>query len=92
MPGANEVSSRVKIDAQRDQRWNVLDTHAVRVEVVLPDRTKVDYAFYGPRGERGRTGETLHTAERAFQSLLARVFSGEPTAVAGEASEEVAVA
>ena len=40
MPGTNEAFSRVKIDAQlKDQRWEVLNTNAVRFEYVLPDRT-----------------------------------------------------
>jgi type I restriction enzyme R subunit len=39
----NEAFSRVKIDAQlKEQGWDVLDTNAVRFEVVLPDRTKDD--------------------------------------------------
>ncbi len=46
MPRTNEAFSRVKIDAQlKDQGWDVLNTNAVRFEVVLPDRTKADYVL-----------------------------------------------
>lgn len=46
MPGTNEAFSRVKIDAQlKDHGWDVLNTNAVRFEVVLPDRTKADYVL-----------------------------------------------
>lgn len=46
MAGTNEAFSRVKIDAQlKDQGWDVLNTNAVRFEVVLPDRTKADYVL-----------------------------------------------
>lgn len=51
MAGTNEAFSRVKIDAQlRDQGWDVLDTNAVRFEVVLPDRTKADYVLCDRNG------------------------------------------
>ena len=51
MPGTNEAFSRVKIDAQlKDQGWDVLNTNAVRFEVVLPDRTKADYVLCDRHG------------------------------------------
>ena len=47
----NEAFSRVRIDAQlKDQGWDVLDTSAVRFEVVLPDRTKADYVLCDRHG------------------------------------------
>ncbi|MFT4193077.1 DEAD/DEAH box helicase family protein, partial [Ottowia sp.] len=51
MPPTNEAFSRVRIDAQlRDQGWDVLDTSAVRFEVVLPDGTRADYVLCDRRG------------------------------------------
>lgn len=47
----NETFSRAKIDAQlKDQGWDVLDTSAVRFEVVLPDKTRADYVLCDRNG------------------------------------------
>ncbi len=51
MPGTNEASSRVKIDAQfKDRGWDVLNPNAVRFEYVLPDKTKADYVLCDRHG------------------------------------------
>jgi type I restriction enzyme R subunit len=47
----NEAFSRVKIDAQlRDQGWEITNTNVVRLEYVLPDRTKADYVLCDRNG------------------------------------------
>jgi type I restriction enzyme R subunit len=47
----NEAFSRVRIDTQlKNQGWDVLDTSAVRFEVVLPDGSRADYVLCDRHG------------------------------------------
>jgi type I restriction enzyme, R subunit len=71
----NEAFSRVLIDDQlRDAGWDPKDGRTVRYEVVLPDRTRMDYLLCGANGRPLAVVE----AKRASRAL----GGGEPQAVA----------
>jgi type I site-specific restriction endonuclease len=85
----NEAFSRIKIDAQlRDQGWEITNTNAVRVEYVLPDRTKVDYVL---SDRKGRSLAVVEAKKAATNPAVAEAYAAQQAILSIQSQQVLAL-